>query len=76
MYSSCDKRDREIVVCIGCDRDFKNPYYVGIAKDAAEQCAIHGCIEPAAHKTPDAHGVCAECWDTLMGLARKGGQPT
>ena len=27
MYSSWDRRDEEIVICIACEGAFKNPYY-------------------------------------------------
>ena len=32
MYSSWDRRDSEIVVCIACERTFENQYYA-IGKD-------------------------------------------
>ena len=37
---------------------------------------LEECAKPAAHKTPDGHTVCAECWGWLMEDARKGGEPT
>ena len=78
MYSSWDRRDEEIVICLACEGTFVNTYYV-IGKKEGEgsqkQCAIQKCAKPAAHKTPDGHTVCAECWGWLMEDARKGGQP-
>lgn len=30
MHSACAEREKENVVCIGCGKEFKNPYFEGV----------------------------------------------